>query len=95
LLITLQWGPKTEPIRSPKNNIHKRVSFDIVKISVIPAAPDGPAHGSNLNPDHISKLFILITKPCTKHIVNRSRWSSTSSKENNPPNHLGESAINE
>jgi hypothetical protein len=65
-------GPEAEPKRSPENNLHKRVTFDFIKNDIISASPDSPAHGSHPHPDQASNPFMLITKPCTKHVVDRS-----------------------
>jgi hypothetical protein len=60
---------------------------------IIPAYPNSPANGSDTNPNQGLTVFMLIIKPRTKHMVNRSRLSRNSNIENNPPNHFSGRAI--
>jgi hypothetical protein len=65
----------------------------LLKNYIIPAFPNSPANGSDTNPDQELIIFMLIIKPCTKHMANRSRLGQISSIENNPPNHFCGRAI--
>jgi hypothetical protein len=75
--------------------MHDRVSFHFVKNNIIPASPDSPAKGSHPNPDQAFDPLMLIHKPGTKHMADRSRLVQTSSKEDNPPHHFCTRAIKE
>jgi hypothetical protein len=65
-------GPEAKPECSPKNNLHNKVRFEFIKNNIIPASPDSPANDDNPNPDQTSHPLILIAKPSTKYMVNRS-----------------------
>jgi hypothetical protein len=69
------------------------MKLHFLKNYIIPAFPNGPANGSNTNPNQGLIVFKLIIKPHTNHMANRSRLGQISSIENNPPNHFCGRAI--
>jgi hypothetical protein len=89
----LQLDPEALPVCSPQNNLQKRIKLHLFKNYIIPAFPNSPANGSDTNLDQGLIVFILIIKPHTKYMANRSRLGQISSIENNPPNHFCGRAI--
>jgi hypothetical protein len=73
--------------------MQKRIKLHLFKNNIIPAFPNSPANGSGTNLDQRLIEFMLIIKPRTKHMANRSRLGQISSIENNHPNHFCGRAI--
>jgi hypothetical protein len=89
----LQLGPETKPASSPENNLQNRIKLRLFENYIIPAFPNCPANGSDTKPYQGLTVLMLIIKPRTKRMANRSRLGQISSIVNNPPNHFCGRAI--
>jgi hypothetical protein len=70
--------------------MQNQIKLHLFEKHIIPAFPNSPANGSDTNPNQMLKVIMLIIKPHTKHMANRSRLGQISNIENKPPNHFAE-----
>jgi hypothetical protein len=68
--------------------MQNQIKLHLFEYYIILAFPNSPVNDSDTNPNQLLKVFMLIIKPITKYMANRSKLAQISSIENKSPNHL-------
>jgi hypothetical protein len=62
-------APRSVTSTPPEDNLQNRINLDFFKNNIITTPPNGSAKSSYPNPNQLSNLFRMISKPIPKHMT--------------------------